>query len=196
MKNICVFCGSSWGRRKEFEDAAVALSKEIARRGMGLVYGGSSAGLMGACADAALAEGGKVIGILPHSLKAREIDHKGLSELHLVDSMHERKAMLEDLSDGFISLPGGIGTMDEMFEIWTSGMLNWHEKPSALFNVAGYYDDLIKFLDKIAEEQFAKQAHRDMLIVDTDVTSILDRMESYEAPRNVAKWIPKEGMKQ
>ncbi|WP_119309882.1 TIGR00730 family Rossman fold protein [Cohaesibacter haloalkalitolerans] len=192
MKNLCIFCGSSWGRRKEFEDAAIALSTEIARRGYGLVYGGSSAGLMGACADAALAEGGRVIGILPNALKAKEIDHKGLTELHLVESMHERKAMMEQLSDGFISIPGGIGTMDELFEMWTWASLGWHEKPSALFNVAGYYDDLIRFLDRTAEDAFVRQEHRDMLIVETDIDRLFERLEGYVAPK-VGKWIPKEG---
>nr|WP_321463319.1 TIGR00730 family Rossman fold protein [uncultured Cohaesibacter sp.] len=192
MKNICVFCGSSWGNRKEYEAAATVISRQIARRGYGLVYGGSSAGLMGACADAALAEGGKVIGILPHSLKEKEIDHRGLTELHLVDSMHERKSMMEQLSDGFISLPGGIGTMDELFEMWTWGMLGWHDKPSALFNVDGYYDDLVRFLDRTASDAFLRQAHRDMLIVETDMDRLFERMEAYEAPK-VGKWIPKDG---
>ena len=192
MKSICVFCGASWGRRKEYEQAAVALSTEIAKRGYSLVYGGSSVGLMGACADAAIAQGGDVIGILPHALKRKEIDHEGLKELILVESMHERKARMVEMSDGFISLPGGAGTMDEMFEVFTWGMLGWHEKPSALFNVEGYYDDLIRFLDKTTEEQFVKQAHRDMLIVGTDASDILDRMEAYEPPRDVGKWIKKE----
>ncbi|PLW77002.1 TIGR00730 family Rossman fold protein [Cohaesibacter celericrescens] len=192
MKSICVFCGSSWGRRKEYENAAIALSQEIARRGYRLVYGGSSVGLMGACADAALAAGGEVVGILPHSLKRKEIDHAGLTELHVVDSMHERKAKMVEVSDGFISLPGGAGTMDEMFEVWTWAMLGWHNKPSALMNVEGYYDDLIRFLDKTSQEDFVKQPHRDMLIVDTDASSLLDQMEAYKAPENIAKWIQKE----
>ena len=192
MKSICIFCGSSWGRRKEFEEAAVALSSEIARRGYKLVYGGSSVGLMGACADAAIAAGGEVIGILPHALKRKEIDHHGLKELILVDSMNERKTRMVELSDGFISLPGGIGTMDEMFEVWTWAMLGWHEKPSALMNVGGYYDDLIRFLDKTAKEEFVKQPHRDMLIVDSDPVSVLDRMEAYQSPKGIAKWIKRE----
>jgi len=135
-----------------------------------------------------LAEGGKVIGILPEALKEKEVDHKGLTELHLVSSMHERKAMMAELSDGFISIPGGAGTMDEMFEIWTWGMLGWHDKPSALMNVEGYYDDLIKFLDKTADEGFVRKAHREMLIIDTDAESILDQMENYQPPQG-SKWI-------
>ena len=179
------------GRKKEYEAAAVALSEEIARRGYRLVYGGSSVGLMGACADAALAAGGEVIGILPNALKRKEIDHEGLTELHLVESMHERKALMVELSDGFISLPGGAGTMDEMFEVWTWGMLGWHEKPSALMNVDGYYDDLIRFLDKTVTEEFVRAPHRDMLIVESDPLAILDRMESYKAPGDIGKWIRK-----
>ena len=188
MKSICIFCGSNWGHKEEYKVAATELSREIARRGYRLVYGGSSVGLMGACADAALAEGGEVVGILPTALKAKEINHKGLTELHLTDSMHERKAMMAELSDGFISIPGGAGTMDEMFEIWTWGMLGWHDKPSALMNVANYYDDLIRFLDKTVTEGFVKGPHRDMLIVGQGVTDILDRMERYQPPQ-VSKWI-------
>lgn len=188
MKSICIFCGSNWGHKEEYKVAATELSREIARRGYRLVYGGSSVGLMGACADAALAEGGEVVGILPTALKAKEINHKGLTELHLTDSMHERKAMMAELSDGFISIPGGAGTMDEMFEIWTWGMLGWHDKPSALMNVANYYDDLIRFLDKTVTEGFVKGPHRDMLIVGQQVTDILDRMERYQPPQ-VSKWI-------
>jgi uncharacterized protein (TIGR00730 family) len=191
MKSICIFCGSNWGNREEYKQAASAISREIARRGYTLVYGGAGVGLMGACADAALAEGGKVIGILPEALKEKEVDHKGLTELHLVSSMHERKAMMAELSDGFISIPGGAGTMDEMFEIWTWGMLGWHDKPSALMNVEGYYDDLIKFLDKTAEEGFVRKAHREMLIIDSDAKSILDQMENYEPPQG-SKWIKKK----
>ncbi|MCV6546100.1 MAG: TIGR00730 family Rossman fold protein [Cohaesibacter sp.] len=191
MKSICIFCGSNWGNREDYKDAAIAISSEIARRGYTLVYGGAGVGLMGACADAALAQGGKVIGILPEALKEKEVDHKGLSELHLVSSMHERKAMMEDLSDGFISIPGGAGTMDEMFEIWTWGMLGWHDKPSALMNVAGYYDDLIKFLDKTAQEGFVRKAHRDMLIIGEEAGAILDQMEAYEPPQG-SKWIKKK----
>ena len=192
MQSICIFCGSNWGRNPAFQDAAVALSTEIARRGYKLVYGGSSVGLMGVCADAAIAAGGKVVGILPKALQRKEIDHKGLSELHLVESMNERKSLMVELSDGFVSLPGGIGTMDELFEVWTWGMLGWHDKPSALLNVDGYYDHLIRFLDITAAEQFVKQPHRDMLIVDSDPIQLLDRIEGYTPPGDIPKWIKKE----
>ena len=192
MKSICVFCGSSWGRSKEFEEAAIALSQEIAHRNYRLVYGGASVGLMGACADAALAAGGEVIGVLPNRLKRKEIDHDGLTEIHFTDSMHERKAMMAEMSDAFVSLPGGAGTMDEMFEVWTWAMLGWHDKPSALMNVAGYYDHLIKFLDRTAEDGFVKQPHRDMLIVDEDASSLIDRLEGYQPPGDIPKWIEKK----
>lgn len=191
MKSICVFCGSNWGNRDDYKKAATELSREIASRGYKLVYGGANVGLMGACADAALEAGGEVIGILPRALQDKEVGHTGLTELHLVDSMHERKNLMVDLSDGFISIPGGAGTMDEMFEVWTQGMLGWHEKPSALMNVAGYYDDLIAFLGKTAQEGFVRNSHLDMMIIDTDAKRILDRMESYQAP-TVSKWIKKD----
>nr|WP_321445051.1 TIGR00730 family Rossman fold protein [uncultured Cohaesibacter sp.] len=192
MKSICVFCGASWGRKKEYEQAAILLSKEIVKRGYRVIYGGSSVGLMGVVADAALEAGGEVIGVMPDALMGKEVDHKGLTELHIVDSMHTRKAMMVDLSDGFVSLPGGAGTMDETFEVWTWGMLGWHGKPSALFNVDGYYDHLIKFLDNTVAESFVKQNHRDMLIVEDQAAALLDRMEAYQAPQNVGKWITKE----
>ncbi len=192
MKSICVFCGASWGRKKEYEQAAILLSKEIVRRGYRVIYGGSSVGLMGVVADAALEAGGEVIGVLPDALMRKEVDHKGLTELHIVDSMHTRKAMMVELSDGFVSLPGGAGTMDEMFEVWTWGMLGWHGKPSALLNVDGYYDHLIEFLDNTVAESFVKQNHRDMLIVEDQAATLLDRMEAYQAPQNVGKWITKE----
>ena len=192
MKSICVFCGASWGRKKEYEQAAILLSKEIVKRGYRVIYGGSSVGLMGVVADAALEAGGEVIGVMPDALMGKEVDHKGLTELHIVDSMHTRKAMMVDLSDGFVSLPGGAGTMDETFEVWTWGMLGWHGKPSALFNVDGYYDHLIKFLDNMVAESFVKQNHRDMLIVEDQAAVLLDRMEAYQAPQNVGKWITRE----
>lgn len=192
MKSICVFCGASWGRKKEYEQSAIALSKEIVRRGYRVVYGGSSVGLMGVVADAALEAGGEVIGVLPEALMRKEVDHRGLSKLHIVDSMHTRKAKMVELSDGFVSLPGGAGTMDEMFEVLTWGMLGWHGKPSGLMNVEGYYDHLIKFLDNTVAEAFVKQGHRDMLIVEAEAATLLDRMEAYQAPQNVGKWITKE----
>ena len=186
--NLCVFCGSSAGARPDYAEASRDLGAAIARRGFGLVYGGSSVGLMGMVADGALAEGGTVIGVLPKSMQERELAHHGLSELHIVTSMHERKAMMADRSDGFIALPGGVGTLEEMFEIWTWGQLGYHRKPLGMLNVAGYYDTLLGFLDGTVREGFVQPAYRAMLIAETDPERLLDRIETYEPPK-VVKWI-------
>src|SRR3546814_750650 len=151
---LCVFCGSSDGARPAYRDAAHALGKALADAGIGLVYGGAAVGLMGAVADGALARGGEVMGVLPRSLADRELAHPGLTQLHVVGSMHERKAMMAKLSDGFIALPGGLGTFEELFEIWTWAQLGYHRKPVALLNVDGYYDGLLSFLDHPVREAF------------------------------------------
>lgn len=186
--NLCVFCGSSAGVRPDYADAARALGAAIARRGFGLVYGGASVGLMGMVADGALSHGGTVIGVLPKSMQDRELAHTGLSELHIVGSMHERKAMMADRADGFIALPGGVGTLEEMFEIWTWGQLGYHRKPLGMLNVAGYYDGLLGFLDGTAAEGFVQPVHRGMLLAETDPDTLLDRIAGYEPPA-VVKWI-------
>ena len=188
MKSICVFCGSSMGRRPDYEEAAAETGRAIARSGRRLVYGGAKVGLMGVVADAALAEGGEVIGVLPVALEKKELAHEGLSALHVVSSMHERKAMMADLSDGFIVLPGGAGTMEELFEIWTWGQLGHHQKPCALFNAAGYYDKLIEFLNHAVNEGFMRQPYRDMLIVDNQAEPLLAKVRDYTPP-SVAKWV-------
>ena len=162
MKSICVFCGSSYGALEAYADIARETGRAIAEQGYTLVYGGAKVGLMGTVADAALEAGGKVIGVLPRSLQDKEIGHEGLSELHLVDSMHERKAMMADLSDAFIALPGGVGTLEEIFEVWTWGQLGYHKKPCGFLNAEGYYDHLIAFLDHQTEQGFTKQVMRDM----------------------------------
>jgi uncharacterized protein (TIGR00730 family) len=185
---LCVFCGSSGGARPAYAEAAGALGQAIARRGHGLVYGGASVGLMGAVADGALAAGGEVIGVLPKSLEEKELAHHGLSALHIVGSMHARKAMMADLSDGFIALPGGIGTLEEAFEVWTWGQLGYHRKPLALLNVDGFYDKLSAFLDHITAEGFVRPPHREMAIVSADIDALLDRVERYEPPA-VTKWL-------
>ena len=172
---LCVFCGSSPGNKPEYLAAAQQLGTALAKAGIGLVYGGAQVGLMGAVADAALAAGGDVIGVIPRHLVERELAHAGLTTLHEVGSMHERKAMMADLSDGFIALPGGVGTFEELFEVWTWGQLGHHQKPCALFNAAGYYDQLIAFLDHALTEGFMRQPYRDMLIVENQVDSLLDR---------------------
>ena len=185
---LCVFCGSSPGNKPEYLAAAQQLGTALAKAGIGLVYGGAQVGLMGAVADAALAAGGDVIGVIPRHLVERELAHEGLTTLHEVGSMHERKAMMADLSDGFIALPGGVGTFEELFEVWTWGQLGHHQKPCALFNAAGYDDQLIAFLDHALTEGFMRQPYRDMLIVENQVDSLLDRVRRYSPPA-VSKWV-------
>lgn len=188
MKSVCVYCGSNSGARPVYLDAAQALGRCIAKRGLTLVYGGATVGLMGAVANAALEAGGSVIGVMPHALIAKEISHPGLSELIEVATMHERKAVFADLADGFIALPGGAGTLDETFEVWTWAQLGEHDNPIGLLNVAGYYDRLLSFFDHQANERFMRQEHRDMIIVEDDPAHLLDRFEAYTPPV-VEKWI-------
>jgi uncharacterized protein (TIGR00730 family) len=188
MQSICVFLGSNPGNRPEYRAAAVATGREIARRGMTTVYGGSNVGLMGALADAALAEGGKVVGIIPAALERKEISHTGLSELHVVGSMHERKALMAERADGFIALPGGLGTLEEICEVLTWAQLGFHKKPCGLLNVAGYYSPLAAFFDATVSEGFVREAHRDMLLWAEDPARMLDQFAVYRAPV-VPKWI-------
>jgi uncharacterized protein (TIGR00730 family) len=191
MRSVCVFCGSNPGARDSYADAARRLGRALAARRLKLVYGGAAVGLMGALADAALAAGGEVIGVIPAALVEREIAHKGLTELHAVRSMHERKALMADLSDGFIALPGGAGTLEEAFEVWTWGQLGHHRKPVGLINVEGFFDGLLGFLDHLTAEQFMRREHREMLLVASDPDDLLERFESYRAPV-VEKWIRRE----
>lgn len=191
MRRICVFCGSSPGKRDVYLKAAQELGALLAQEGIGLVYGGACVGLMGAVADAALSAGGEVIGVIPQGLMEREVAHKGLTELRVVGSMHERKALMAELSDGFIALPGGIGTLEELFEIWTWAQLGSHEKPCALLNVAGYYDRLLTFVDFTVDEGFFRPVHRGMLLVESEPQALLTAMRAYRAP-SVTKWIGRE----
>ena len=191
MKSVCVFCGSNPGNEPAYGQAAATLGKTIAARGLALVYGGAEVGLMGMVADAALKAGGEVIGVIPKSLVEKEIAHKGLTRLETVTSMHERKARMADLSDGFINLPGGTGTMEEMFEIWTWGQLGFHAKPIAVLNVLGFYDPLMAFLDHQRDEGFIKPGLRDTLLSETDPDRLLDAMARYEPPI-VQKWVERE----
>lgn len=191
MKKICVYCGSNSGKRPEYLEATDALAKELVGRDIGLVYGGASVGIMGRLADTVLAAGGEVIGVIPQMLVDKEVAHGGLSELKIVKSMHERKMMMASLSDGFIALPGGLGTLEELFEIMTWALLGLHQKPCALLNVANYYDQLLGFLEHAVDEQFIKQVHRSMLIADERPEVLLERMASY-APVQVAKWIDQD----
>ncbi|WP_334073764.1 MULTISPECIES: TIGR00730 family Rossman fold protein [Paenibacillus] len=182
MKKIAVFCGSSFGAKDEYKQGAIALGRELATRGLSLVYGGSSVGLMGAVADAVLEEGGEVIGVLPVFLQDREIAHKNLSELIIVDTMHERKGKMAEIADGFIVLPGGAGTMDEFFEIFTWGQLGLHRKPCGLLNLGGYYDLLIKLFNHMTDEQFIQEKFRSMVLSDVTPGGLLDQFGTYEPP--------------
>jgi uncharacterized protein (TIGR00730 family) len=175
---ICVYTGSRPGSRPEYEQAAVSFGTLLAREGIGLVYGGGRLGLMGVVADAALAAGGEVTGIIPQKLLDLEVAHTGLSELHVVHSMHERKAMMADLSDGFVALPGGIGTLEELFEVWAWLHLGYHDKPCGLLNVCGFYDPLITFLDSIVTEGFLRADTRAMLFADDDGERLLGALRN------------------
>jgi uncharacterized protein (TIGR00730 family) len=176
MKRICVFCGSSRGGPEHYARAATELGGLLAARSLGLVYGGGNIGLMGVVADAALAAGGEVIGVIPRQLKEREVGHDGLTEIHVVDSMNERKLLMAELSDGFIALPGGLGTLDELFEMLTWSQLKLHDKPCGLINHGGYYDAMLVFLEHGEREGFIKSKHRAMLLVDSSAEGLLARM--------------------
>ena len=191
MKTICVYCGSSDGRQPEYRAAARLLAQELVARKIGLVYGGASVGIMGEVADAVLAEGGKATGVMPKALADKEISHPGLTELKIVGSMHERKAMMADISDGFIALPGGLGTLEEIFEVMTWSQLGFHKKPCALLNIQGYYNSLSTFLDHAVDEQFVKSTHRNMLLVEEEPGNLLNRMSVYQSPV-VDKWISRD----
>ena len=187
MKRICVYCGSNPGRLPDYRESARQLGHELATRGIGLVYGGASVGVMGAVADAVLERGGNAIGVIPQSLATREVAHSRLDELIVVDSMHARKAQMAELSDGFIALPGGWGTIEEIFEMLTWAQLGFHEKPCGLLNVASYYDHLFAFLEEAVRQQFVKEEYRPMIMMDEAPDRLLDRFSAYRAPR-VRKW--------
>lgn len=190
MNRIVVFCGSSFGSEPIFTKTAKQLGQAMAKQNIGLVYGGANVGLMGAVADGALAAGGEVIGILPNFLKSRELAHQGLSELILVESMHERKAKMNELSDGIIALPGGIGTLEELFEMLTWGVLGLHKKPVGIVNVDGFYNDLLNMLDTMVNKGFLAESYRHMLLASDDIDDLLTQMQNYQAP-TVAKWMKK-----
>lgn len=191
MKRICVYCGSSAGNAKAYADAAHAMGELLAARGIGLVYGGGSVGLMGIVADAALEKGGEVIGVIPEILMGREVDHRGLSELHVVDTMHTRKAKMAELADGFVALPGGVGTMEEMFEVWTWTQLGGQDKPVGLLDVAGFYRPLVTFLDHLVTEGFVRPEHRAILQVDADPAALVAKLDAWK-PTARPRWVPVE----
>lgn len=193
IKNICVYCGSSPGKNPAYAKAATQLARALCDRDIGLVYGGAAVGVMGALADAVLAAGGKAVGVIPRSLAVKEVAHASLSELHVVGSMHERKAMMADLADGFIALPGGWGTLEEIFEILTWAQLGFHDKPCGLLNVEGYYDGLIGFLENSFEQQFVNELYRPLLIKAHEPDGLLDHFANYQAPK-VRKWMGEDDL--
>ena len=188
MKSICVFCGSSPGRRPEYRASARVLGAALATRGITLVYGGGRVGIMGVLADAVLAAGGRVTGVIPDHLWEREVGHTSLSELHIVHSMHQRKSMMAELADAFIALPGGIGTLEEFFEIWTWGQLGLHKKPLGVLNVADYYTPLIQLIEHTVTEGFLPEKHGALVLFDDDPERLLTRL-SMHRPETSDKWI-------
>jgi uncharacterized protein (TIGR00730 family) len=191
MKRVCVFCGSSVGGNPEYEHAAREMGKVLAYRDIGLVYGGGNVGLMGVIADAVLDAGGEVIGVIPHALNEREIAHTGVTDLRVVDSMHERKAMMAQLSDAFIAMPGGVGTFEEFFEVVTWTQLGLHRKPCGLLNVADFYTPLVDFIDRTVIEGFIRPVHRAAIVVDSDPVRLLEKLSSVQLP-DVPKWIRRD----
>jgi uncharacterized protein (TIGR00730 family) len=188
MQRICVYCGSNPGARADYANAARDLADVLVRHDLELVYGAAARGIMGVLADAVLENGGKVHGVIPKMLVDKEIAHTGLTELHVVSSMHERKSMMAALSDGFIALPGGFGTLEELIEILTLGQLRFHDKPCGLLNVRGYFDNLLAHLDHAQSEGFVRAENRQMLLSDGDAAGLIRQFERYTAPR-VEKWM-------
>jgi uncharacterized protein (TIGR00730 family) len=191
MQRVCVFTGSSAGARPAYRESARQLGRLLAERRIGLVYGGARVGLMGAVADACLAAGGEAVGVIPEALVAKEIAHTGLTELRVVSSMHERKALMADLADAFVALPGGWGTLEEFFEVLTWAQLGLHRKPCGLLNVGGYFDGLLAFAEHAVSEGFVRREHRDMMTIAADPGELLDRLDAHRPPV-VEKWIGRE----
>jgi uncharacterized protein (TIGR00730 family) len=189
MRRLCVFCGSSAGSRPEYRAAARLLGGLLAARGVGLVFGAGHVGLMGVLADAVLAGGGTAAGVIPQALVDKELAHRALTELHVVETMHQRKALMADLADAFAALPGGYGTADEFFEILTWAQLGLHAKPVGLLNVAGFFDPLLAWVDHCVREGFLRAQHRDLLQVSRDPDELLDMLSRYRAPAEAPKWI-------
>lgn len=188
LNRVCVFCGSSTGTEPEYALAARALGSLLAERKIGLVYGGGSVGLMGSLADGAVQAGGEVIGVIPHNLAVKELAHQGISRLEVVDSMHTRKARMAALSDAFVALPGGFGTLEELFEVVTWGMLGIHAKPIGVLDVRGYYDPLARLIDHTITEGFVPPQFRDLIVIGNDAADLLDRLAVHELPP-VKQWI-------
>lgn len=187
MKRVTVYCASSSGKDPQFKETAIQLGAELAKQKIQLVYGGAKVGLMGAVADGIINNGGQAIGVLPHFLAEKELAHESLTEMILVDTMHERKAKMAELCDGIITLPGGFGTMEELFEMLTWAQLGLHHKPIAILNVGGYYDALLTFVETMIKSGLLKEEYRKMLLVSDNITDILEQMKNYKAPAN-DKW--------
>lgn len=188
MKSVCVYCGSNPGRQPAYANAANELAEALVERNLQLIYGGARLGIMGALADRVLALGGEVIGVIPEDLRDKEIAHTGLTKLHITKSMHDRKTMMVSLADAFVAMPGGVGTLEELFEVWTWGQLGLHEKPCGLLNVAGYFDSLSEFLAHTVAEEFVKAPHLDMLAVESNANTLLDGFARYQPPE-ISKWV-------
>lgn len=191
MKSITVFCGSSFGSEDIYKEQAALLGQTLAKNNIQLVYGGANVGLMGAVADGALDGGGKVVGVLPYFLQSKEIAHQQLTELILVETMHERKTKMNELCDGVIVLPGGYGTLEEFFEMITWAQLGLHQKPIGILNIDRFYDDLISLVENMVDKGFLKQINRDMLLISGTIDELLEMMRNYKAP-SVGKWISKD----
>lgn len=185
---LCVFCGSSPGKDPAYRAAAEALAGELVARGWGLVYGGGKVGMMGTVADAAISGGSEVIGVIPKALEQKELGHTGITRLEIVGSMHERKQRMAELADAFVALPGGLGTLEEIFETLTWAQLGIHAKPCAFLNVAGYYDALLEFIDRAVSQRYVRAEHREMIVVETEPAALLEKIESYEPP-HIEKWM-------
>jgi uncharacterized protein (TIGR00730 family) len=191
MKRICVFCGSSQGSRPEYRAAAEEIAAELVRRNIGLVFGGGKVGLMGVLADAVLKAGGEAVGVIPEHIMSREIGHKGLTKLHVVHSMHERKALMADLSDAFVALPGGFGTLEEFCEVLTWSQLGLHAKPCGVLNVLGYYTPLLAMFDHAVEERFLKTENRALVLARESAAELLQALEEWR-PVRVEKWLDRD----
>lgn len=189
VKRICVFCGASPGARPEYAAATAELARLLVADGIGVVYGGGGVGLMGALADAVIAQGGEIVGVIPQALVGREIAHRDVSDMRVVGSMHERKALMAELSDAFVALPGGLGTLEELFEVYTWAQLGLHRKPCALLDVEGYYAGIARFLAHAVEERFVREEHRAMLMVERDPRVLIDRLRGFEPDAALPKWI-------
>jgi uncharacterized protein (TIGR00730 family) len=192
MRRICVFCGASPGARPEYADATAELARLLVAEGIGVVYGGGGVGLMGVLADAVLAGGGEIIGVIPRALVDREIAHRDVEDMRIVGSMHERKALMAELSDAFVAAPGGIGTLEELFEVYTWAQLGLHRKPCALLNVEGYFDGIASFLGHAVEERFLRVEHLEVLMVETEPGPLVERLREFEPDSLLPKWIDRE----